>query len=646
VLSSANEYWSKLDSEHKHLAFSLAAAHHGIPMGISGVLSVHHYPSRYENWDFADDVKHNPCNESIENDINLASFPITLRPVNLTLPTWIDGRTWSFSNRELPRDLLNCDAWMFKEPTGYLWYLASHTNGYERVPTILRRRHTISICLTVKTYNLALSNYKAHFCSKGFNNNKRITFDTKYNTALAFGKNTTVVHQFHGDYPALEQTKRDIPDGSLDSNSIHFVFSSTCSPYQNWQSQVLISSFTRVGQRGKLTRIVSGCDDEEMKEVLAWGKSNPNVYLHFTKDFRDRPLESMQPDNYPPYNKAFGLRDWIQNSNPPVKENIVVLLDPDFIFLKPFAVNSNWRITKHAQVDSRNKDHMEVIEGFRQYKRFYIYEGKRAITEVSDKVVEGTAIAQRWSAYLGAAGFDVPNGDNKIICPECDVKPEDAIEYYSVGPPYALTRNDLSKIVDDYCHMTVKKRQRHKDFWMVEMLGYILATSKHKIKHSIFDNLAVAGKEDDYLDFTEALKENPCADPIAIIVNPEAPTFFHGCHRYKAVDSKGFQWIYYKQEMPEDLFSCDAWMLETPDASVWEIAKASDDKKMRMHAYGLCTSIKLVNAALLEYKHKHCPNGFNQNRKLRLINPRPRAKLKVGQFHSEWENTDVSLINQ
>uniref|UniRef100_K3WNV0 Hydroxyproline O-arabinosyltransferase-like domain-containing protein n=1 Tax=Globisporangium ultimum (strain ATCC 200006 / CBS 805.95 / DAOM BR144) TaxID=431595 RepID=K3WNV0_GLOUD len=657
VLPDVAAFWPKLATEKRHLAFPLAAAHHRIPFGVSGILSVHHYPSRYENWDFVDDVKFNPCNESATGkNIELTSYPITMRAQNFTLPTWIDGRDWNFFDIQVPSDILSCDAWLFNEPTGYLWYLASHTNGYERVPTILRRRHTMSVCLVLQAYNRAIVDYKKQSCPFGYNTNKKVPMvlhGETWATAVALAPQTVVEHepvvQF-GDYKKKAATPQPKP-GQADSDDIHFVFSTTCESYQDWQSQVLAHSFERVKQRGSLTRIISGCKtDEDLKTVLARSMAtSPFMRVHVTKKFSDRPVpETMKlQDDYAPYNKPFGIRDWLRTANPPVTESIIVIIDPDFMFLKPFVVNSGFRVTKGKDVDSENyKEHSEVIEGLRQYKPFFVYEGTRNIASVTDRVVNGVAIAQRWSSYLGPVGFDDPNGTNLKVCPDCRTTKEEALEYYSVGPPYALTRHDLNLFVDDYCNMTTGKRELHRDLWMAEMFGYVLASSRHNIKHTTFDNLALAGKEDEYWSFIDLIKGNPCEDPVEPMIPAEVPTMLHGCHTYKGKDDKGHEWLYYKQFMPSDLFACDSWMLAVPPASVWTVAKASRDKKQMKHAYGLCTTVKVVNQALYDHKKRVCVDGFNENRKLRLVDPRPADLLRVGRVSEKWENAAQEVVSK
>ncbi|EGZ20137.1 hypothetical protein PHYSODRAFT_364315, partial [Phytophthora sojae] len=390
--------------------------------------------------------------------------------------------------------------------------------------------------------------------------------------------------------------------GQEGSDELHFVFTTSCEPYQDWQSEALAQSFARVGQRGALTRIVSGCSDDAVKELLRrTQKSSPHLRIHVTRDFRSLPIfkevsddveKASTPDDYAPYNKPFGLRDWLESANPPVREELVVVLDPDFLFIRPFAVNTGGRVTS-AKGGSRDK------------------------TEVTDTVATGVAVAQRWSEYLGTAAFE----NSSSICPECaKVSKADATEYFAVGPPYAITRKDLAELMDDYCNMTVLKRdQMNREHWMSEMLGYSLAAAKHGVKHTTFDNLALGNKADDYTGFVNIMKGNPCEDPVTPLIPGEAPPLLHGCHAYEADDDRGLKWMFYKHLIPNNMFTCDSWLLASPPASVWTLAKRSRDKQRMLEAYGVCTSVKVFNQALVDFKTKMCPDGFNQNRRLRLV---------------------------
>ncbi|RLN61900.1 hypothetical protein BBJ28_00021087, partial [Nothophytophthora sp. Chile5] len=302
ILPTAVDLWDKLAHEKRFLAVPIAAAHEKTAIGISGVLSVHHYPSRYQNWDFVDDIKHNPCNELAEGrNLALSSYPISIRGLNFTLPQWIDGREWSFYADQVPSGFFMCDAWMLRQPTGELWHLVTHTSGYERVPNILRRRHTMSVCLAVEAYNSASESYRSHFCPTGFNRNRRIPMEYQQQTwaaAVAVAPNTPMEENppvYFGNYKKKKRVgmldERDLKPGQEGSDDLHFVFSTSCEPYQDWMSEALAQSFARVGQHGALTRIVAGCSDAAVKALLRrTQKSAPHLRIHVTRDFRSLPM--------------------------------------------------------------------------------------------------------------------------------------------------------------------------------------------------------------------------------------------------------------------------------------------------------------------------------------------------------------------
>ena len=62
---------------------------------------------------------------------------------------------------------------------------------------------------------------------------------------------------------ANQNKNKDINEKEKDD--IHIVFSTDCSPYQDWQTLVLFHSATVVGQKGSITRIASGCDEKKKK---------------------------------------------------------------------------------------------------------------------------------------------------------------------------------------------------------------------------------------------------------------------------------------------------------------------------------------------------------------------------------------------
>ena len=68
---------------------------------------------------------------------------------------------------------------------------------------------------------------------------------------------------------------------------VHVIFSTDCEFYQDWQTLVMFQSAQRVGQKGPITRIASGCSEEKKLQLTAlYAKLYPQYSAHFTPDFK------------------------------------------------------------------------------------------------------------------------------------------------------------------------------------------------------------------------------------------------------------------------------------------------------------------------------------------------------------------------
>jgi hypothetical protein len=55
-----------------------------------------------------------------------------------------------------------------------------------------------------------------------------------------------------------------------DGTSLYVVFSTDCGEFQQWQTYLLFFSAMRARQLGLITRIASGCTEEEKQKVERW----------------------------------------------------------------------------------------------------------------------------------------------------------------------------------------------------------------------------------------------------------------------------------------------------------------------------------------------------------------------------------------
>lgn len=134
--------------------------------------------------------------------------------------------------------------------------------------------------------------------------------------------------------------------GDNDNNDPFFpehymTFSTACSASQNWQSFMFFYYAHKVSQPGYVTRIASGCSQQQKDEVLkfhkqAISKLSNKFSVHFTPDF-----SKISNDNYKYYNKPFGIQHWLQyglkyqDDIPTLENSIIMILDPDMILLRP-----------------------------------------------------------------------------------------------------------------------------------------------------------------------------------------------------------------------------------------------------------------------------------------------------------------------
>jgi hypothetical protein len=130
----------------------------------------------------------------------------------------------------------------------------------------------------------------------------------------------------------------DTNNNNNDEATMHIVFSTDCSFFQDWQTLLVFHSAMTIKQPGKITRIASGCDEMKQKELTTlYTKLFPQYHVHFTPDFK---MDAKTKKKYDFYNKPFGLHHWLLNAQPSIPDGeIIILLDPDMILLRPFTLN-------------------------------------------------------------------------------------------------------------------------------------------------------------------------------------------------------------------------------------------------------------------------------------------------------------------
>ncbi|KAH9259237.1 hypothetical protein BASA81_002280 [Batrachochytrium salamandrivorans] len=190
-------------------------------------------------------------------------------------------------------------------------------------------------------------------------------------------------------------------NSSLKQRPLHFIYTVGCggasdTDWQLLQSNVLDSSFRQVGQRGKLTRLVSGCVDDPIKQKAMSQSVLDNLDVVFLPG-NDRPdnarvyVQANRPTTLQRYLNDLLLLD---GSNYALN-TVLVVLDPDFVFRKTlddgllFMVGPGRFLTQAYSLQDPNSYAMEACKeaaltaphlpahvchelvGLRSYKEFH-----------------------------------------------------------------------------------------------------------------------------------------------------------------------------------------------------------------------------------------------------------------------------------
>ena len=223
-----------------------------------------------------------------------------------------------------------------------------------------------------------------------------------------------------------------------DGIKYHLIFSTDCTPYQHWQSYLVYFTAMRIKQPGHVTRIASGCEDEEAKKMQEWFDNDiaplsKRFHLQMTPHFSEVKNEKGETvGDYKFFNKPFGLKYWLEHSPQigydadtgtfpdAVKEDIVILTDPDMGLLRP--LTRDFTNDQEVVIGPRRKNHI-----------------------LSRIVGPGKPFAQVYGFGVQWSRLDL----EKIAgpgSPASNVNVEDGHRYYPVGPPYMGTVVDMHKI--------------------------------------------------------------------------------------------------------------------------------------------------------------------------------------------------------
>lgn len=266
----------------------------------------------------------------------------------------------------------------------------------------------------------------------------------------------------------VEQKAQQVPAGKLRNNTAlkdgveyHIVFSTGCSIFQDWQSYVFFYFAMVKDQPGTVTRIVSGCSQDDQATLqrlfddqIATMVEPGRFQIHFTPDF-----SRLKPGVlYKYWNKPFGMKHWMENAlgfpQSPVNENaIVILMDPDQIIVRPF----------------RNNDFSNTVWA----KTVQHPSGEEPRTRVE----HGKPMGQKY-------GFRLQWKDKinmKLVLPAGETTPIDemseyeALQGYVVGPPYIATARDMYAIVTKWTEFALPVHDQYPHLLAEMVRSWVIA---------------------------------------------------------------------------------------------------------------------------------------------------------------------------
>jgi hypothetical protein len=250
----------------------------------------------------------------------------------------------------------------------------------------------------------------------------------------------------------------------------HVIFSTGCTTIQDWQSYVFFYYAMLSGQPGTITRIASGCSEEDQATLQAFFDDKiatmvpekGRFRIHFTPDY-----SRLKPGPwYKYFNKPFGTKHWLEHAlgfpdNPVNEDAIVVLMDPDQIILRAFRNNdfSNtvWSDLPPGQTAPRTR-----IEHGKPMGQRYGF-GLQWKTSVDQKKL------------LGEGGKDSP----LLTLTDAEMAAG-----YAVGPPYIATARDMHKIATQWSEFVVPIHDQYPEL-LAEMFAYCHAAAHLGLPHQI-----------------------------------------------------------------------------------------------------------------------------------------------------------------
>ncbi|CAM9372253.1 unnamed protein product [Discosporangium mesarthrocarpum] len=385
-----------------------------------------------------------------------------------------------------------------------------------------------------------------------------------------------------------------IPSQPRGKDDIHLVFSTDCTPYQNYQSLILFHSAETVEQMGPITRVASGCSEDEKSSLTSIMAKQPERFrIHFTPDYSIDPLTNAK---YPFYNKPNGMAHFLRHADPPVQEAVLGLLDPDMVLVgkvTPYVGNDDlmlWQLTESKpEVDW-------VVEG-KPVGQFY-------------------GLSGNWVHWEDLPGITAQLGEDS---PARKVSIEDAENHLPVGPPYMMHPRDWTRLIDHWVGLAPYVNKGHPGI-LAEMYAFCIAAAHLGLMHRVAYGLMVsdAKMRQEGWPLIDKHKTEVCNEGFVEEHTASIPPIIHYCQMFRVGT-----FVFAKRHADHhSFFSCTSDALELPPpgylAGPWGLLRIHPERRKGgareevpravsvRQGYVICAVLRAMNSALSAYKKRYC----------------------------------------
>jgi hypothetical protein len=449
---------------------------------------------------------------------------------------------------------------------------------------------------------------------------------------------------------------------SPEEADFHLVFSTGCTAFQHWQAEVLLNSAYHVGQCGKVTRIVVGCDTDLVGHESD-GATHPDSKSANRKIGDEELMQSTFPNllvhhapaipqakKFPWFNKPWSFFHWLQtkqNASEPL-EKVIAILDPDQFFMRPLrAVQtrqdlgaSENTILHQWQAGLNSDDTIRVEPGMALAQTYGL----------------GTSFMHRFDRQTICNRL-LDNNGNESESPCASISEADAHQY-SAGPPYLIHRDDFSKAIPAWWKLMDPVYEVDKGDIQADMFAYIFGMVHHKVQHTLFTKFMVSNVDSagEGWPWVDALEEMSCTAPAfekywKTVDSGAAPLpdVIHSCTHFKACadgsnttremtecSGGGDLWNFHKGHVPGEILECDHPLLMAPPEDLINVQIKAKNSRGKRGAFMICAQTFMVNRAALDYKKKYCKAGHFNDGKCTRIYSTPK-QTPHDQYHNPFE---------